>query len=92
MLKEKAKRRRTKAEKAEEEKSGFGDAHILNEKLKRLKTLEDELKESKVKAASNEAASHILNQMIDQGKAKLHDDGSVSLIENDGINQGQIQS
>jgi hypothetical protein len=47
MLKAGSKRRRTAAEKAEEEKVGPGNASILNAKLQRMQKLEEELAEAK---------------------------------------------
>ena len=67
MLKAGSKRRRTKAEKAEEEKQGFGDPRILNEKLRKMQKLEEDLEAAKVLAHSNAAASDILNGMINSG-------------------------
>ena len=80
MLKAGSKRRRTKAEKAEEEKNGFGDPRIMNDKLRKMAKLEEELQEAKVLAQSNAAASEILNGMINNGQAAMDANGMVNII------------
>jgi hypothetical protein len=85
MLKSGSKRRRTKAEKAEEEKNGFGDPRILNEKLRKMQKLEEELKEAKVLVQSNAAASEILNGMINNGQARMDENGMVAVVQPDPV-------
>ena len=86
MLKVGTKRRRTKAEVARDSSVGMGDARILNEKLKRMKAMEEELEQVKATAQNNQAASEILTNMINQGKARLEEDGSVTLIDTGSAN------
>ena len=81
MLKAGSKRRRTKAEKAEEEKLGLGDPRVLNEKLRKMAKLEEELEAAKVTANSNAAASDILNNMINNGQAVMDENGGVTVIQ-----------
>lgn len=59
----------------------MGDPRVINEKLKRMKTIETELAEAQTMARSNQNASDILNDMINKGLAKLEADGTVTLTQ-----------
>ena len=56
-----------------------------------MQKLEQELAAAKQLAESNSQASLILNQMIDQGKAILDDNGMVQIVENNsGVNDSSL--
>lgn len=54
-----------------------------DDKVRRIRELEEQLQNANDLAANNNAAAGILSGFISKGKAKMQNDGSVTLVQQD---------
>ena len=54
-----------------------------DDKVRRIRELEEQLQNANDLAANNNAATGILSGFISKGKAKMQNDGSVTLVQQD---------